>query len=99
MAGFVNTGYSNGDRVKTALRLPGACPGGLGWDPIASQTDEGTVTGPGRVAGEIMVKFDHSGHVVSMKMSQLQHVKFKEPTTNVDRNRRRQSLVRLSTVG
>lgn len=100
MAGFVDTGYAKGDRVKTTLRLPGAIPGGVGWDPIDCQTDEGVVIGPGNKRGEIMVQFDHSGHNCSMKMGQITHVKIKEPTTNVDRSRRRKShLVRLSTIG
>merc|ERR1719482_2114295 len=59
--GFLETGYRKGDRVKTTLRLSGAVPTGHGWDPIAVQTDEGTVVGPGRNPGEIMVKFDYNG--------------------------------------
>jgi hypothetical protein len=98
-AGFVNTGYCEGDRVKTTLRLPGANPGGVGWDPINPQTDEGVVQGPGRELGEIMVKFDYSGHVCSMKMGQITHVKAKPPATNLDRSKCRKSTIpRLSTL-
>lgn len=89
MAGFVNTGYCVGDRVKTALRLPGAVPAGNGWDPINSQTDAGIVVGAGNNAGEVMVKFDHSGHTVSMKMGHIQHVKAQAPLSNVQRAVRR----------
>lgn len=98
MAGIVNTGYSTGDRVKTTLRLAGAQAGGLGWDPINCETNEGTVVGPGRVAGEIMVKFDNSNQTCSMKMSQIKHVKEKGVQTNVDRGRCRKTLARPSTI-
>jgi len=47
-----------------------------------------------------MVKFDHSGHTVSMKMSHLEHCKAKGPQTNADRNLRRKSssMARLQTM-
>jgi len=98
MAGYVETGFFTGDRVKTGLRLPGACPSGIGWDPINGQTNEGSVIGEGLKPGEIMVKFDAGGHSVSMKMSQLEHVKKREPKTHVERSRCRKSLVRATTV-
>jgi len=99
MAGpFVNTGYYIGDRVKTTLRLPGACPSGTGWDPIQAQTDEGAVTGPGHNPGEIMVRFDAGGHICSMKMSHLAHVKVKEPQTNVARSACRKSVMTKMTT-
>lgn len=98
MAGIVNTGYAVGDRVKTTLRLPGAAPSKVGWDPITPESNEGTVTGPGRVPGEIMVKFDHCSkdHVVSMKMSQLTHVKTKEPIGHLERSFRRKAHLKPS---
>jgi len=84
------TGFFVGDRVKSNMRLPGACPGGLGWDPIDPQTNEGTITGEGGKFGEIMVKFDASGIECSMKVAHLTKCKYKEPTTNIDRSRCRQ---------
>jgi hypothetical protein len=103
MAGYVNTGYCKGDRVKTTLRLPGACPTGRGWDPINPQTDEGVVVGPGNVTGEVMVLFDGGGHECSMKLGQITHAKPKlENLTHVERNVRRKSkcssLARTTTL-
>lgn len=85
------TGFFVGDRVKSNMRLPGACPGGLGWDPINPQTNEGTITGEGGKFGEIMVKFDASGTECSMKVAHLTKCKYKDPTTNIDRSRCRQT--------
>jgi hypothetical protein len=99
MAGFVDTGYRRGDRVMTRVRLPGAVPGGCGWDPIDTQTDQGVVTGVGHTAGEIMVTFDHSGYSCSMKMSQIEKVKPKVPNSHVDRSRcRKGQMTRISTL-
>jgi hypothetical protein len=99
MAGIVDSGYRKGDRVKASgVRLPGAVPGGSGWDPINVQTDAGWVVGAGRNPGEIMVKFDISGHTCSMKMSQIQHLKAKEPDNNIERSHARKSLPRLTTL-
>lgn len=92
MAGFVNTGYCKGDRVKTPLRLAGACPG-AGWDPINHETGQGTVQGPGRKDGEIMVKFDYNNLTCSMKMGQLEHVHIHAPATHLQRSMCRKSHV------
>lgn len=97
MAGIVDTGYKKGDRVKTNMRLAGGKP--PGWDPIEDASkDEGTVIGPGREAGHIMVKFDHSGSIVSMKLGQIEPLKAKAAMTNVARSNARKSLPRLTTL-
>jgi len=99
-AGAVDTGFFEGDRVKSNMRLPGACPGGLGWDPINPQTDEGVAIGIGRSAGELMVKFDSGGITCSMKMSHLRHCHVREPNTMIERSRCRQSQInRVMTIG
>lgn len=90
MVGSAKTGFYKGDRVRTALRLAGACPG-AGWDPINCATGGGTVLGPGRKTGEIMVKFDYNNVTCSMKASQLEHIHIHPPATNLERSRQRKS--------
>lgn len=97
MHGIINTGYCKGDRVKTELRLPGACPG-AGWDPINCETGQGTVTGPGRKFGEIMVKFDYNGLTCSMKLSHLEHIHVHKPSTHLERSFRRKSHSSLPSL-
>lgn len=95
MAGFVDTGYYVGDRVKSTLRLPGCAePNRTGWNPLqAPQDDTGVVTGPGREAGEIMVKFDRNENEFSLKLSHLAHV-HSEPVSHVERHTQRRSYER-----
>jgi hypothetical protein len=47
------------------------------------------VVGPGRVPGEIMVKFDCNGVEVSMKSGLMKIVNQKKPVSNVECNVRR----------
>lgn len=98
LAGTVLTGYFVGDRVKSNLRLAGASTGGLGWDPINVGPEEGTVQGPGLKSGELMVKFDSSGVICSMKMSHIDRVKGKGSQTNVQRKFKGKPLARLTTL-
>lgn len=102
-AGIVNTGYVVGDRVKSSVRLPRDRDSkGDNWDFLScDSTDEGVVIGPGHVAGEIMIKFDHNRRACSMRMDKIERVSEKEPTTNCQRaaNRRRSTSCLGSVVG
>lgn len=99
-AGIVNTGYTIGDRVKSNVRLPrhGRDNNCNNWDFLHNSADEGFVTGPGREAGEIMVKFDCSGVVCSMKMDRIEHVTEKRPGSHMERNNNRRRSSSLGSI-
>jgi hypothetical protein len=90
MAGFVNTGYYVGDKVRSTVRLPGGTARN-GWDPMKTGTDEAFVTGPGNQPGEIMVRFEHNGVSASLKLSQIERFSAPAAKSNVERTIRRKS--------
>lgn len=106
MAGFIDTGYTVGDRVKSKFHVSAGATSeclGNGWDPLKGQTNIGSVIGQGYKVGEVLVKFDYGDVVASMKMHQIEHADAKAPVSNVERtvNRRRasRSATRSITVG
>lgn len=86
MAGFANTGYSVGNKVRTSVRLQEA---GEPWNPLKEPANEAYVIGPGNNSGEIMIKFAHNGAKASLKLSQIEHVPVKGPRNNLERDMRR----------
>lgn len=72
-----NTGnrFYTGDMVRTSLRLGRPIEEHFcGWDLLASHVDEGTVTGPGRKLGEVMVIFEKTGLEASMKPNFIEKI-------------------------
>jgi hypothetical protein len=98
MAGFVNTGYYIGDRVRCSVRVAGSNSERTGWNPLRTAPEEGVVTGPGLTAGELMVQFDSRDDECSLKMRQIERV-HKDPVSNIDRNNiRRTSRCRSLSI-
>mmetsp|Transcript_124600 Transcript_124600/g.232965 ORF Transcript_124600/g.232965 Transcript_124600/m.232965 type:complete len:290 (-) Transcript_124600:100-969(-) len=102
MAGFIDTGYKVGDRIKSRYRPAVAAASEAGWNPLNKETDEGVVLGPGHKVGEILVKFEYGEVTASMKLHQIEHAAAKPPASNLERNvNRRQSskgICRASTL-